>query len=103
MWRAVASRKSGWNNKWRNLATVPESLPGPACLNHEPSAAGRICASNASASSCVFARADTIRFTLSVAAASSSTRWERRADWRRICVAAGSSVSLSRINCRLGQ
>ena len=28
---------------------------------------------------------------------------ERRVDCRRICVAAGSSVSLSRINCRLGR
>jgi hypothetical protein len=62
-----------------------------------------ICASNASDSSCAFARADTIGFTVSVAAASSSTRWEHRLDCRRICVAAGSSVSLSRINCRLGQ
>jgi hypothetical protein len=54
------------------------------------------------ASSCAFVRADTTGFTLSVAAASSSTRWERRVDCRRIFVAAGSSVSLSRINCRLG-
>ena len=99
----MASRKGGWDNKRRNLATVPESLPGAARLNDERSAAGRICASNASASSCAFARADTIGFTVSVAAASSSTRWERRVDCRRICVAAGSSVSLSRINCRLGQ
>jgi len=74
VWRAVASRKGGWDNKRRNLATVPESLPGPACLNNDRSAAGRIYASNASASSCVFARADTIGFTLSVAAASNSTR-----------------------------
>ena len=99
----MASRKGGWDNKRRNLATVPESLPGPARLNDERSAAGRICAGNASTSSCVFARADTIGFTLSVAAASSFTRWERRVDRKRICVAAGSSVSLSRINCRLGQ
>jgi hypothetical protein len=100
VWRAVASRKGGWDNKWRNLATFPESLPGPACLNDERSAAGRNCASD---SSYAFARADTIGFTVSVAAASSSTRWEHRVDCRRICVAAGSSVSLSRINCRLGQ
>ena len=74
-WQAA---KAGWDYKRRNLATVPESVPSPACLNDERSAAGGICASNASASSCAFARADT-------------------------CVAAGSSVSLSRINCRLGQ
>jgi hypothetical protein len=103
MWRTVASRKGGWDNKRRNLATVPESLPGAARLNDERSAAGRICASNASDSSCAFARADTIGFTVSVAAASSSTRWERRVDCGRICVVAGSSVSLSRINRRLGQ
>ena len=64
---------------------------------------GGICASNASDSSCAFARADTIGFTVSVATAGGSPRWERSVDWRRICVAAGSSVSLSRINCRLGQ
>ena len=87
----------GWDNKRRNLATVPESLPGPLCVNDERSAAGRICASNARDSSYAFSRADTIGFTVSVAAASSSTRWERRVDCGRICVAAGSSVSLSRI------
>jgi hypothetical protein len=51
----------------------------------------------------IFASADTIRFTVSVAAASGPIRWKRRVDRRRICVGAGSSISLSRINCRLGQ
>ena len=45
----------------------------------------------------------TIGFTVSVAAASSFTGWKRRVDWKRICVGAGSSGSLSGINCRLGQ
>ena len=44
VWRAVAGRKSGWNNKRRNLAAVPESLPGAARINDERSAAGRLCA-----------------------------------------------------------
>ena len=101
VWRAVASRKGSWNYKWRNLATVPEILPGAARLNDKRSAAGRICASNAS--SCAYASADTIGFTVPVAAASSSARWKRRVERRRICVGAGSSVSLSRIDCRLGQ
>jgi hypothetical protein len=99
VWRAVASRKGSWNNKWRNLATVPEILPGAARLNDKRSAAGRICARNAGA----YASADTIGFTVSVAAASSSARWKHRVDRRRICVSAGSSVSLSRIDCRLDQ
>ena len=55
------------------------------------------CAS--SAGSC----ADAIGFTVSVAAASSFTGWKKSGDWKRICVGAGSSVSLSGINCRLGQ
>jgi hypothetical protein len=101
MWRAVASRNSGWNNKWRNLATVPEILPGAARLNSKPSAAGRTCASNAS--SCAFASADPIGFTVAVAADSSYTRWKHRVDRRRIWVGAGRSDSLSRINRRLGQ
>jgi hypothetical protein len=100
-YRLVASRKGSWNYKWRNLATVPEILPGAARLNDKRSAAGRICASNAS--SCAYASADTIGFTVPVAAASSSARWKRRVERRRICVGAGSSVSLSRIDCRLGQ
>jgi hypothetical protein len=101
VWRAVASRKGSRNNRRRNLATVPEILPGAARLNDERSAAGWICASNDG--SCAHASADTIGVTVSVAAASSSTRRKRRVDRRRICVGAGSSVSLSRINCRLGQ
>ena len=44
VWRAVASRKGSWNNRRRNLATIPESLPGAARLDDERSAAGRICA-----------------------------------------------------------
>jgi hypothetical protein len=101
VWRAVASRKGGWNNRRRNLATIPEILPGAARLDDKRSAAGGICASNAS--SCAYASADTIGFTVPVAAASSSARWKRRVERRRICVGAGSSVSLSRIDCRLGQ
>jgi hypothetical protein len=58
VWRAMASRKSGWNNRRRNLAPVPEILPGAARLNDERSAAGWICASNAG--SCAYASADTI-------------------------------------------
>jgi hypothetical protein len=97
----MASRKGGWNNRGRILATIPEILPGAAHLDDKRSAAGRICASNAG--SCAYAGADAIGFTVSVAAASSSTGWKRRVDRRRICVGAGSSGSLSRINCRLGQ
>jgi hypothetical protein len=104
MWRAVASRKGRWNNKWRNLATVPEILPCAARLNDKRSATGRIYASACSSTgSRAFASADTIRFTVSVAAASDSAGWQRRVDRRRICVGAGSSISLFRINCRLGQ
>jgi hypothetical protein len=50
-----------------------------------------------------FASTDAIGFTVSVATASNCTRWKRRIDRRRVCVGAGSSVSLSGINCRLGQ
>ena len=71
VWRAAASRKGGWNNRWRNLATVPEILPGAARLNDKRSATGRIYASACSSTgSRAFASADTIRFTVSVAAAS---------------------------------
>jgi hypothetical protein len=97
----VASRKGSWNNRRRNLATVPEILPGAARLNDKRSAAGGICASNAG--SCTYASADTIGFTVSVAAASSSTGWKRRVDRSRICFASAGPVSLSRINGRLGQ
>jgi hypothetical protein len=101
VWRAVASRKGRRNNRRRNLATIPEILPGPARLDDKRSVAGRVCASNAG--SCAYASADAIGFTVSVAAASSSAGWGRRVDRRRICVGAGSSGSLSRINCGLGQ
>ena len=101
VWRAVASRKGGWNNRRRNLAPVPEILPGAARLNDEGPDAGRICASNTGP--CAYASADAIGFTVSVAAASSSAGWGRRVDRRRISVGAGSSISLSGINCRLGQ
>jgi hypothetical protein len=104
VWRAVASRKGGWNNRRRNLATIPEILLGAARLDNKRSAAGRIYASACSSTgSRAFASADAIRFTVSVAAAGSSTGWKRRVDRRRICVGAGSSASLSRINGRLGQ
>ena len=69
VWRAVASRKGSWNNRRRNLATIPEILPGAARLNDKRSAAGGICASTGSRA---FASADAIAFTVSVAAASSS-------------------------------
>ena len=97
----MASRKGRRNNRRRNLATIPEILPGPARLDDKRSVAGRVCASNAG--SCAYASADAIGFTVSVAAASSSAGWGRRVNRRRICVGAGSSGSLSRINCGLGQ
>jgi len=82
VWRAVASRKGGWNNRRRNLAPVPEILPGAARLNDEGPDAGRICASNTGP--CAYASADAIGFTVSVAAASNSTPWGRRVDRSRI-------------------
>ena len=104
VWRAGASRKGSWNNRRRNLATVPEILPGAARLDDKRSATGRIYASaSSSTGSRAFASTDSIGFPVSVAAASNSARWRHRIDRRRICVGAGSSVSLSRINCRLGQ
>jgi hypothetical protein len=102
VWRAVASRKGGWNNRRRNLATIPEILPGAARLDEKRSAAGRIYA-GACSSTGSRAGADAIRLTVSVAAASNSAGRDRRVDRGRICVGAGSSISLSRINCRLGQ
>jgi hypothetical protein len=100
-WQAA---KAGWNNRRRNLATIPEILPGAARLDDKRAATGRIYSSACSSTgSRAFASADTIRFTVSVAAASGPIRWKRRVDRRRICVGAGSSISLSRINCRLGQ
>ena len=103
MWGAVASRKGSWDNKRRNLATVPEGLPDAARLDDERAAAGRLCPGCTSAGSSAFSSADAIRFTVSVAAAGSSTRWRRGVDRRRIRVVAAGSVSLSRINRRLGQ
>ena len=102
VWRAVASRKGGWNNRRRNLATIPEILPGAARLDEKRSAAGRIYAS-ACSSTGSRAGADEIGFTVSVAAASNSAGGERRVDRRRICFASAGPVSLSRINGRLGQ
>ena len=102
VWRAVASRKGGWNNRRRNLATIPEILPGRARLDDKRSTAGRIYAS-ACSSTGSFASADAIGFTVSMAAASSSTDSKRRVDRRRICFASTGPISLSRINGRLGQ
>ena len=99
VWRAVASRKGRWDNKRRNLATVPEGLPDAARLDDERAAAGRLCPGCTSA----FSGADAIGFTVSVAAAGISSCWRCGVDRRWIRVAAAGSVSLSRINCRLGQ
>jgi hypothetical protein len=98
----VASRKSGWNNRRRNLATIPQILPGAARLDDKRSATRRIYAS-ACSSTGSYASADAIGFTVSMAAASSSTGWKRRVDRRRICFATAGPVSLFRINGRLGQ
>jgi len=100
MWGAVASRKSGRNNRRRNLAAVPESLPGSARINDKRSPR-RLRSSRASAGSSAFSGVDAIGFIISVAAASRSARWEQSIDESR--VGAGSSVSLSRIDGRLGQ
>jgi hypothetical protein len=101
MWRAVASCKGSWNNRRRNLATVPESLQVAACVNDKRSDARRVC--SGSARLCVYASADTIGFIVSVAAASSSACWRCGVDRRRISFASAGPVSLSRINGRLGQ
>ena len=99
----MASRKGGGDNKRRNLATVPESLPDAARLDDERAAAGRLCPGCTSARCCAFYSADAIGFTVSVAAAGISSCWRCGVDRRRIRVAAAGSVSLSRINCRLAQ
>jgi hypothetical protein len=99
----VASHKSSWNNRRRNLATVPKGLPRAARLNDKRVAPGRIYAGCTSTYINARARADTIRVTISVATASNSAGWKCCLDRKRICVGAGSSISLSRINCRLGQ
>jgi hypothetical protein len=103
--RAVASRKGSWNNRRRNLATIPKILPGAARLDDKRSAAERICSGNAGPYAYAYASAsaDPIGFTVSVAAARSSTGWNPRVDRRRICFASAGPVSLSRINGRLGQ
>src|ERR1700727_592300 len=75
VWRAVANRKGGWDNKRRNLATVPEGLPDAARLDDERAAAGRLCPGCTSAGSCAFSSADAIGFTVSVAAAGISFCW----------------------------
>ena len=49
VWRAVASRKGSWDNKRRNLATVPEGLPDAARLNDERSSARRVAPAAAAA------------------------------------------------------
>jgi hypothetical protein len=86
----VASRKGGRNNRRRKLAAVPESLPGAIRINDKRSPR-RLRSGRTSAASCI----------VSVAAASRSACWEHRIDGSR--VGAGSSVSLSRIDGRLGQ
>jgi hypothetical protein len=83
MWGAVANRKSGGDNWRRNLAAVPESLPGATRINDKRSPR-RL---RSSAGCC----ANAIGFIVSVAAASRSARWEHRVDRR--CVGARSSVS----------
>ena len=103
VWRAAASRKGGWNNRWRNLATVPEILPGAARLNDKRSATGRIYASACSSTgSRAFASA-TQSGSLFRGSGQQLHRLvaSRRpeADLRR----RRNSNSLSRINCRLGQ
>jgi hypothetical protein len=71
--RTVAIREGSRDDKRRNLATVPESLPGATSLNDERSAPGRIHASaGPTTGPRAYARANTIGFTISVAAASSS-------------------------------
>jgi hypothetical protein len=100
MWGAVASRKSGRNNRRRNLAAVPESLLGAIRINDKRSPR-RLRSGRTSAGSCAVSGANAIGFIVSVAAASRSACWEHRIDGSR--VGAGSSVSLSRIDGRLGQ
>jgi hypothetical protein len=96
----VASRKRSGNNSRRNLAAVPESLPGTARINDKRSPR-RLRSGGTSTGSCAFSGADAIGFIVSVAAASRSACWEHSVDRSR--VGAGSSVSLSRIDGRLGQ
>jgi hypothetical protein len=100
MWGAMASRKSGGNNRRRNLAAVPESLPG-AIRIYDKRSPRRLRSGRTSAGSGAGSCAGAIGFIVSMAAASRSARWEHSVDRSR--VGAGSSVSLSRIDGRLGQ
>jgi hypothetical protein len=81
-------------------AAVPESLPGATRINDKRSS-GRLRSSRTSAGPCAVFGANAIGFIVSVAAAGRSACWERSVDGSR--VGAGSSVSLSRIDGRLGQ
>jgi len=100
MWGAVASRKSSGNNRRRNLAAVPKSLPGAARVNNKRFPR-QFRSGRASAGSCAFSGGAAIGFTVSVAAASRSTCREPSIDRSR--VGAGSSVSLLGLDGRLGQ
>ena len=103
VWRGMASRKGSWNNRRRGLAAVFKSLPGAARLNDKRSDARRVCSGSGCTSAHSCTSGDPIGFVVAVAAASRSNRWQRPVDRRRITVGAASSVSLSRINGRLGQ
>jgi hypothetical protein len=103
VWGAVASRKNSWNDRWRSLATVPEGLSRIARFNDKRSAAERFYAGCTATYINARACASAIGVTVSVAAASGRTRWKRCLDRKWICVGSASSISLSRINCRLGQ
>jgi hypothetical protein len=80
----VASRKGGADNGRRNLATVPEILPGAARLDDKRPAAGRIYADCTSIYINAGACADTIRVAVSVAAASSCSCWKRCLDSKHL-------------------
>jgi hypothetical protein len=97
VWRTVAVGKGSW----RNLAAVPESVSGTACVDDEHFATRRICSGSASVGSRTFASADAIGFTIPEATASSPRTCR---DWnRKVCVSAGSSVSVPRSDRGLGQ
>ena len=101
VWRTVAIGKGRRDNKWRDLAAVPKSLPGPARLNDERSVAGRVCPGSTSAGSRTFVSADAIGFTIPVATASRAGTCR---DWnRRVWVSAGSSVPVPWSDRGLGQ
>jgi hypothetical protein len=86
-------------------SAIEQRLSGSdtARLDYERAAARRLCPACTSAGSCAFSSADAIGFTVSVAAAGLSSCWRCGVHRRRIRIAAAGSVSLSRINCRLGQ